>query len=84
MRPVEEQGYIVPAFNTGTTDYVDCARTLAKTLLKHNPHARVCLLTNMTDAADHNLFAYTHVVENITTHNPFANDSMVFGQTPFR
>ena len=84
MRPVEEQGYIVPAFNTGTTDYVDCARTLAKTLLKHNPHARVCLLTNMTDAADHNLFAYTHVVENINTQNPFANDALVFGQTPFR
>ena len=84
MRPVEEQGYIVPAFNTGTTDYVDCARTLTKTLLKHNPHARVCLLTNMTDAADHNLFAYTHVVENINTQNPFANDAMVFGQTPFR
>jgi hypothetical protein len=84
LRPVEEQGYIVPAFNTGTTDYVDCARTLAKTLLKHNPHARVCLLTNMTDAADHNLFAYTHVVENINTQNPFANDAMVFGQTPFR
>ncbi len=84
MRPVEEQGYIVPAFNTGTTDYVDCARTLTKTLLKHNPHARVCLLTNMTDAADHNLFAYTHVVENINTQNPFANDAMVFSQTPFR
>ena len=84
MRPIEEQGYIVPAFNTGTTDYVDCARTLTKTLLKHNPHARVCLLTNMTDAADHNLFAYTHVVENINTQNPFANDAMVFSQTPFR
>jgi hypothetical protein len=84
LRPIEEQGYIVPAFNTGTTDYVDCARTLTKTLLKHNPHARVCLLTNMTDAADHNLFAYTHVVENINTQNPFANDAMVFSQTPFR
>lgn len=84
MRPIEEQGYIVPAFNTGTTDYVDCARTLTKTLLKHNPHARVCLLTNMTDAADCNLFAYTHVVENINTQNPFANDAMVFSQTPFR
>jgi hypothetical protein len=84
LRPIEEQGYIVPAFNTGTTDYVDCARTLTKTLLKHNPHARVCLLTNMTDAADCNLFAYTHVVENINTQNPFANDAMVFSQTPFR
>ena len=84
MRPIEDQGYIVPAFNTGTTDYVDCARTLTKTLLKHNPHARVCLLTNMTDAADCNLFAYTHVVENINTQNTFANDALVFSQTPFR
>ena len=45
---------------------------------------RICLLTNEPGAADTNLFAYTHVVENIDTANPWANDWMVFGQTPFR
>lgn len=84
MQPVEEQGYIIPAFNVSSVDYVDCARALAKTLLTHNPDARICLLTNDKAAVDHNLFAYTHIVENINTENPWANDWLVFKQTPFR
>ena len=84
MRAVEEQGYIIPAWNIGKTDYVDCARALAKTLLAHDPAARICLLTNATDAGDANLFAYTHVVENIDVDNPWANDWLVYKQTPFR
>jgi len=84
LRPVEEQGYIIPAWNIGNIDYVDCARTLAKTLLAHNSSARICLLTNVSDAADTNLFAYTHVVSDIDTANPWANDWRVFKQTPFR
>lgn len=84
MRPVEEQGYIIPAWNVGKVDYVDCARALAKTLLHHNPAARICLLTNELSAADQNLFAYTHVVENVDTANPWANDWLVFRNTPFR
>lgn len=84
MQPVEEQGYIIPAWNVGKTDYVDCARTLAKTLLQHNPTARICLLTNEKYSADTNLFAYTHIVETIDTTNPWANDWLVFSQTPFR
>jgi hypothetical protein len=83
LRPIEEQGYIIPAFNVDKIDYVDCARTLAKTLLAHNPAARICLLTNEKYAADHHLFAYTHVVD-IDTANPYANDPLVFYQTPFR
>ena len=84
MRPVEEQGYIIPAWNTSSTDYVECARNLAKSLLSHNTAARICLLTNQTDAADPALFAYTHVVENINTENPWSNDWLVFKNTPFR
>jgi len=84
LRPVEEQGYIIPAWNIGSVDYVDAARALAKTLLAHNPAARICLLTNVTDAAEPFLFAYTHVVENIDVDNPWANDWLVFKQTPFR
>jgi hypothetical protein len=84
LRPIEEQGYIIPAWNVGKTDYVDCARTLAKTLLQHHPAARICLLTNEPYAADQALFAYTHVVENIDINNPWANDWLVVKQTPFR
>lgn len=84
MKPIEEQGYIIPAFNTGTVDYVDCARTLAKTLLMHHPAARICLLTNMPNATDQSLFAHVRVVEDINKANPFANDWLVFYQSPFR
>lgn len=84
MKPIEERGYIIPAFNTGRIDYVDCARALAKTMLLHHPDARICLLTNDKYATDHHLFAYTHIVEDIDTVNPYANDWMVFHQTPFR
>ena len=84
MKPVEERGYIIPAFNVGKVDYVDCARTLAKTLLHQHPTARICLLTNDQYATDHHLFAYTHIVEDINTQNPFANDPLVFDYTPFR
>jgi len=84
LTPVEERGYIIPAFNVGKIDYVDCARTLAKTLLLHHPDARICLLTNDKYATDHHLFAYTHIVEDIDTTNPYANDPLVFSHTPFR
>jgi len=84
LRAVEEQGYIVPAWNIGKKDYVDCARALAKTLLAHNPQARICLLTNEPYAAEPALFAYTHVIENIDKENPWANDWLVYKQTPFR
>lgn len=84
MRPVEEQGYIIPAWNVGGRDYVDCARALAKTLLQHNPAARICLLTNVPTAAEPFLFAHTRVVENINVDNPWTNDWMVFRQSPFR
>lgn len=84
MQPVEEQGYIIPAFNAGSVDYVDCARTLAKTLLLHHPAARICLLTNDKNATDTNLFAYTHIVEDVNTTNPYANDPLIFAHTPFR
>jgi hypothetical protein len=42
------------------------------------------LLTNEKYATDQNLFAYTHIVENIDTQNPFANDPLVVDYTPFR
>ena len=83
MKPIEERGYIIPAFNTGQVDYVDCARTLAKTLLQHHPDARICLLTNEQVGPDF-LFAHTRVVTDIDTKNPYANDYLVFHHTPFR
>ena len=86
MQVVEERGYIIPAFNikTGSVDYVDCARTLAKTLLMQHPDARICLLTNDSTAVDPRLFAHFRYVQDIDTDNPYANDWLVAGQSPFR
>lgn len=84
MQIVEERGYVIPAFNIGSVDYVDCARTLAKTMLMQHPNARICLLTNDKTAVDHNLFAYTRIVEDIDTDNAYANDPLVFSHSPFR
>ena len=46
MKPIAEQGYLIVAQNTKDVDYVDCARTLAKTIKYWHPDAQICLLTN--------------------------------------
>lgn len=84
LRPLEEQGYIIPAWNLGTTDYVACANKLAASIVSYHPGARICLMTNQANLADKNLFAYVHEVEPVDTHNAWANDWMVWNQTPFR
>jgi len=79
-----EQGYLIPAFNYGSVDYVKCARTLAQSLRQHHPAANICLLTNEKLAADDNLFTNTVVIEDINIQNPYANDWHVFSATPYR
>ena len=81
MRPVEEQGYVIVAVNTESTDYVSCARRLSLSLKQHDPAARVCVITDQ-EIAD---TAFDHVrllVPN--TANTFANDAQIFRLTPFR
>ena len=84
MQPIEEQGYIIPAFNIGKVDYVACANELAKSLLSCNPNARICLLTNVNEVKDTSLYAYIHTVELVDNKNGWANDWLVFRHTPFR
>ena len=43
---LEERGYLIPAVNTDTVDYVNCARHLARSIHRLHPTARVCLLTD--------------------------------------
>lgn len=84
MKPLEEQGYIIPAFNIDATDYIACANQLAKSLLAQNPSARICLLTNVDYVDNDNLYAYVHVVELLDKQNGWANDCLIFKHTPFR
>ena len=47
-----ERGYLVLAQNNNTTDYVACARALAKSLRCVEPDAKICLLTDDINHAD--------------------------------
>ena len=85
MKPIAEQGYLIVAINTDTTDYVSCAETLAKTIKYWHPDAEICLLTNATDASNPPLFDYVREFPfPINLDNPWANDWQVFRATPFR
>jgi len=84
LKPIEEQGYLIVATNTESTDYVDCSRVLAKTIKYWHPDARICLLTNDKIEPDH---LFDHVREfpfAIDIANPYTNDWQVFHATPFR
>ena len=83
MRPIDEQGYVILAVNSDKVDYLDCARTLTKTIKRWDPGAKVCLIT---DAKQSNNPIYDHyrVIENVDLENPWANDWRVFKNTPFR
>ena len=84
MKPIEEQGYLIVASNTANTDYVDCSRTLAKTIKYWHPDAKICLLTDQPVGPDV-LFDYVHEFPFPTDpQNPYANDWQVFHATPFR
>lgn len=83
-KPIAEQGYLIVAKNTDKINYVDCARTLAKTIKYWHPDAEICLLTDQKDATDTYLFDYVRDFPFPTVENGFANDWQIFHATPFR
>ena len=83
MKPIEEQGYVIVAVNSADRDYIDCARTLTKTLKHWNPTASVCLITDAPDQNDCNLFDHYRVMAKSET-NAYANDWKVFELSPYR
>lgn len=76
-----ERGYLILANNTNTTDYLACARALAKSLRYHMPDCKICLVTN--DQEDDPVF-------DIIKPYPFAtvggwhDDWQAFPASPFR
>jgi hypothetical protein len=84
LKPIAEQGYLIVAQNSKDVDYVDCARTLVKTIRYWHPDAQICLLTNEEVGPDV-LFDYVHKFPfPLNEQNPYANDWQVFQATPFR
>jgi hypothetical protein len=79
-----ERGYLITAVNTPEVDYVDCAYNLIKTIKMHHPDAKVCLLTDQTNANWAHLIDYYKTFESPLSDNPYANDWQVFSASPFR
>ena len=81
MKIEAERGYLIVASNTEDTDYVACARVLAKSIKLWHPSAKVCILSNQeyTDSC----FDYSRVFP-YGDQGGWANDWQVFYATPFR
>ena len=83
MRPVDEQGYVILAINSDTVDYLNCARTLTKTIKRWDPGSKVCLITDAPQSNDP-IYDHYRVIDSVDRENPWANDWRVFRNTPFR
>ena len=83
MRPIDEQGYVILAINSDKVDYLNCARTLTKTIKRWDPGAKVCLITDATQSNDP-IYDHYRVIDNVDRENPWANDWQVFKNSPFR
>lgn len=83
MQVIDEQGYVILAVNSAQRDYIDCARTLAKTIKIWHPTASVCLITDVSDQNDPALFDHYRVMAQ-SESNPYANDWKVFELSPYR
>jgi hypothetical protein len=81
-----EQGYLILAHNSETTDYVACARALAKSLRYWMPDCKICLVTDANERDP---------VFDIVKPFPFgdqdpngtwklSNDWQAFSASPFR
>ena len=67
---VAERGYVIPAFNTDTVDYVSCATQLADSIRAWHPDAKITIVT--TDMLPHG------------DQGGFANDWQLFAASPYR
>jgi hypothetical protein len=81
-----ERGYLIPAVNTSTVDYIDCARQLAQSIKAWHPTAQICLLTDQ-DYCDP-VFDFVKKLpygdrSNNTTWK-LSNDWQCFATSPFR
>lgn len=81
MQPVEEQGYLILAVNTDTTDYIACAKRLSHSIKHWHPDAKVCLVTD-SDFVDP-VFDYVRILPTVES-NPYAYDPYIFRLSPFR
>lgn len=81
MPILAERGYLIPAVNTATTSYTDCAERLALSIRQWHPSANIAILTN--DRCDWSLF--DHVIKlPYGDQKGFNNDWQCFAASPYR
>lgn len=83
---LDEQGYLIPAFNTDAVDYIRCAEQLAVSIRVWHPDAKICLLTDQP--YESRVFDYVQQLPYpAQTVNPdwkLANDWQAGYASPFR
>lgn len=89
MTIVSERGYLIPAINTDTVDYVACAERLARSIRAWHPDACICLMTaEPTQARYPGLFdwAVTLPYGDQSTNKKWklSNDWQAWPASPFR
>lgn len=81
-----DRGYLIPAVNNSTTDYVSCARALAASIREWHPEVKICLLTNKEIVApEFDLVKLLPYGDTAGSDNwKLSNDWQVFDASPFR
>ena len=86
MPILSERGYLIPAVNTASTDYVACARALANSIKIWHPEAEICLLTDqlIQDPAFNYIKTLPYGDAETNDSWKLSNDWQVFAASPFR
>lgn len=81
-----ERGYLIMAQNTDHTDYVTCARALARSLRWWMPDCRICLVTDSveTDPVFDMVKSLPYGDQDPQGHWRLSNDWQAFHASPFR
>ena len=81
MPILAERGYLIPAIDTDTIDYLSCAMRLARSIRQWHPDANISVLT--TKRCNDPIF--NHVISlPYGDLGGFANDWQVFSASPYR
>lgn len=81
MPILAERGYLIPAIDTASTDYLSCAIKLARSIRQWHPDANISVIT-VKRCSDP---VFDHVLPlPYGDLGGFANDWQVFGASPYR
>ena len=86
MPILNERGYLIPAVNNTSVDYIECAKLLATSIKSFHPTAKICLLTDKH--IDDSIFDYVKILphgdQSPNQEWKLNNDWQCFTASPFR